>query len=146
MGLIGALGRGPVCIDTSIFIYYLEENPTYFKKVTQLFSAIEAGSITAVTSGITLLETTVLPLRKGNRPLANRYADLLTNSYGLRLVPLSFPLLRDAALIRAQTRMKTPDALQLAAALREQCTALITNDRGFATNLGVQIIQIDQYI
>ena len=143
MGVMDALGPGPVCIDTAIFIYFMEEHPKYCSMVAPLFAAIEAGILTAVTSGITLLETTVLPLRAGNMPLANRYADLLTHSRGLRLIPLALPLLRDAALIRAQTRMKTPDALQMAAALRERCTALITNDRAFAKDLGIKIIRLD---
>ena len=66
---------------------------------------------------MTLLETLVIPYRTGDLALAERYEALLARSRGLRLVDLDRPLLRAAAQLRATAGLKTPDALQIAAAL-----------------------------
>ncbi|MCL4809319.1 MAG: hypothetical protein KJ062_16255, partial [Thermoanaerobaculia bacterium] len=70
MGLTNALGRGPVGIDTAPFIYFIEEHPVFVRVLDDLFGRIDSSKLTAVTSGITLLEVLVLPLRASNRPLA----------------------------------------------------------------------------
>jgi predicted nucleic acid-binding protein len=62
------------------------------------------------------------------------------------MVPLSSALLRAAAQLRAATSMKTPDALQVAAALSARCSALLTNDGRWPERVGgVRILRIDEY-
>lgn len=56
MGLLSDLGGGPVALDSSIFIYFIEEHPIYLPVVEPLFEAIDAGELEAVTSSLTLLE------------------------------------------------------------------------------------------
>ena len=82
-----------------------------------------------VTSALTLLEVLVVPYRAEDRALAERYEQLLTRSRGIRVIDLSLDQLRDAAQLRAANGVKTPDALQLAAAMGSGCTAFVTNDR-----------------
>jgi len=66
----------------------------------------------------------------------------LTRSQGLRMVPLTLELLRGAAQLRAATGVKTPDALQLAAALAAGCKAFVTNDRRLPTVPGLSVVQL----
>ena len=146
MGLIDDLGRGPVGLDTAIFIYYLEEHPRYLPLVEPLFRAIDAGRLAAVTSAVTLIETLVVPYRRGEADLARRYEDLLTRSRGLLLVDLERPLLRAAAQLRAVARVRTPDALQLTAAVTHACSAFVTNDRKLPDLGGVRIVQLEDYV
>ncbi len=61
MGLIERLLPGPVALDTSIFIYWLEEDPRFLPVVEPLFEAIDEERLRALTSGLTLLETLVMP-------------------------------------------------------------------------------------
>jgi len=82
--------------------------------VTELFRAVDAGRLPAVTSSLTLLETLVVPYRANDQALAQRYEALLRNSRGLTLVDIDADLLRAAARLRASLRIRTPDALQLA--------------------------------
>ena len=49
-------GMRQVGIDSMAVIYLIEKNPTYIAAVRQLFGLVEAGTLTAVTSHITLLE------------------------------------------------------------------------------------------
>ena len=71
MGLVKELGEGPVALDTAPFIYLIEEHPQYLPIVRPVFKAIAAGTLPAVTSGLTLLETLVQPYQVGNAVLAD---------------------------------------------------------------------------
>lgn len=146
MGLIDAIGSGRVALDTAPFIYFIEEHPQYTPVVEPLFEAIDAGALEAVTTAITLVETLVVPLRLGDRELAERYEELLTKSRGLRLLDLDRALLRAAAEVRAATGVHLPDALQIAGALRAGCTALITNDRRLPTSPALNVIQLTDFL
>ena len=145
MGLISDLGRGPVGLDTPVFIYFMEEHPRYLPVVEQVFSAVAGARLMAITSGVTLLETLVIPYRSGNTALAARYEALLTRSRGIRFVDLDRVLLRSAAQLRALFSVRTPDALQLAAALSARCSAYLTNDRSLPVIPGLTILHVNDY-
>ncbi|MBI2998808.1 MAG: PIN domain-containing protein, partial [Deltaproteobacteria bacterium] len=129
MGLMEDIGSGPIGLDTVVFIYFIEEHPRFLSLIEPVFATMDAGSLEGVTSGVTLLETLVVPFRTGNGLLAERYEALLTRSRGIRLIDLGRSLLRAAAQLRAVTGIKTPDALQVAAALSANCSIYLTNDR-----------------
>lgn len=145
MGLIKDIGEGPVCLDTVIFIYFMEENEKYSQLVEPIFEEIDKGRLKAVTSGITLLETLVVPLRVKDDELANQYLYLLKGSQGLKMLDLDCRLLHQAAFLRATWGVKTPDALQLSAALLTNCSAFITNDRRMPNLPGLHILQLSDY-
>jgi predicted nucleic acid-binding protein len=63
----------------------------------------------------------------------------------LRLVDLECAQLRVAAHLRAIHRVRTPDALQLAAALSERCTAVVTNHRALPVVEGLRVIQLEEW-
>jgi predicted nucleic acid-binding protein len=146
VGLIEDLGRGPVGVDTALFIYLIEEEPRYLPVIEPLFRAANEGTRELVTSTLTLLEVLVVPYRAGNRALAERYEALLTRSRGIRLIEISVDQLRAAAQLRAATNVKTPDALQLVAALTAGCTTFVTNDRRIPGVAGTRILQLSDYV
>jgi predicted nucleic acid-binding protein len=146
LGLSGDLGRGRTGIDTSIFIYFLEEDPRFLPLVEPLFIDADEGRRELVTSALTLLEVMVIPYRAGDHALAERYEQLLTRSRGVLLVDISREQLRAAAQLRAASGMKTPDALQLAAALSSGCSAFLTNDRRLPAVAGMRILQLADYV
>lgn len=146
MGVMEDIGGGPVALDTAVFIYFIEEHQQYLPLIEPVFSAIDSGTVEGVTSGLTLLETLVVPYRVGNLPLAERYEALLTRSRGIRLLDLDRPLLRAAAQLRAGLRVRTPDALQLAAALAAHCSAYLTNDRALPPVPGLKTLQLRSYL
>lgn len=146
MGLIEDIGTGPVCLDTCLFIYFIEEDKRYISVVSEVFEAIDAGQVTAVTSGITLLESLVIPLRAKDLKLADQYKKLLSESRGLTLLELNQDLLYQGALLRAKFDIKTPDALQIAAAKSAHCSAFVTNDRRLPKIPGLAILQLSEYL
>jgi len=146
MGLTADLGPGPVAIDTAVFIYFIEEDPRFLPLIDPLFREADQGTRELVTSALTLLEVLVVPYRAGNRLLADRYEALLTRSRGIRLVDLTRDQLRAAAQLRATTGIKTPDALQLVAAIGAECQTFLTNDRRLPTVPGLQVKQLSAYV
>ena len=65
---------------------------------------------------------------------------LLSGSRGLTVVEIDRDVSRAAAQLRAQFSLRTPDALQLAAARLSGCSAFITNDRRLPSIDGLRII------
>jgi predicted nucleic acid-binding protein len=142
--LIEALGS-PVAIDTAIVIYFIERHERYADVVLPLFEAADRGELELVTSGVTLMEVLVAPYRAGDAGLAERYEALLTRSRGLTMVDLGRPVIRAAAQLRAVHRLRTPDALQIAAALSRGCSSFLTNDRRLPSLPTLGVHQLAEY-
>ena len=142
MGLIQHLGEGRVAVDTAVFIYFIEEHPMYLPLVEPLFAEVDAGRRELVTSALTLLEVLVVPYRAGDLQLAERYEAIFSRSRGLRVVDLDRGQLRTAAQIRATHGVRTPDALQLAAAFSERCQVFLTTDRRMPALPGLRVVQL----
>lgn len=146
MGLMADLGRGPVGVDTAIFIYFIEEHPRFLPLLEPLFQEVDKGRREIVTSALTLLEVLAVPYRSRDHLLAERYEVLLTRSRGVRVADISRDHLRTAAQLRAATGVKTPDALQLVAALRAGCGTFLTNDRELPALRGLRILHLASYV
>jgi predicted nucleic acid-binding protein len=61
------------------------------------------------------------------------------------LVGVSTDQLRAAARLRAATGMRTPDALQVTAALAMRCRTLVTNDRRLPGVPGLKVLQVSDF-
>jgi predicted nucleic acid-binding protein len=146
MGVIQAVGKGPVALDSSVFIYFIEEHPDFIELLHPLFLAIEQGQLQAYTSELTLLEILVVPYRLGRGDLAEQYETLLSGSRGFGLVPVNRPILLDAARIRARHNLKTPDAIQVISAVAAHCSCLLTNNRDFGRIEVPRILQLSDFI
>jgi predicted nucleic acid-binding protein len=87
------------------------------------------------------------PYRAGNLALADRCEAYLSRSRGVRLVDVGRAELRMAAQLRAlHPSVRTPDALQLAAALSAGCRSFVTNDRDLPTVTGLRVLQLQSYL
>ena len=146
MGFLDDLSEGPVAADTVTFIYLIEENPRFLPLVKPLFEEAARGARQIVTSALTLLEVLVVPYRYRNSVLAERYEAILARSRGIDLVDITRNQLRAAAQIRASCGIRTPDALQLAAAVTSGCKAFITNDRELPQIGTTRVLQLDTYV
>lgn len=133
-----------VFLDTSCFIYYFEDSLPYSPYLDKLFERIEQGQLRAVTSVITLLEILTKPLREGNANLSNEYQRVLLNARGLEVVSVTPDVAVRVAELRARTSLKTPDALQLSAALVSNCDLMITNDKKFKSIPDLEVLLLDE--
>lgn len=117
-----------VGLDTSIFIYHLESNPSYLALTTELLGMVRDGEVSAATSAITLMEIDVRPLQLGRADVADEYEVLISRFPNLRLYEVSIPIARIAAELRAKYRLRPADALQVATALHFDATLFVSND------------------
>jgi predicted nucleic acid-binding protein len=118
-----------VAFDTAPLIYYIEENQEYLQLADELFSAIDGGIVQSITSVLTLQEVLVAPLRDGRPDLADKYREVLTRSANVTLHVIDESICEIAAQMRAShTWLRTPDALQIATALRHGAQIMVTND------------------
>jgi predicted nucleic acid-binding protein len=121
-----------IALDTSIFIYQLEANPKYLALTDAVFSWVERSGHEAVTSTITMTELLVPSYRDGNEQRVDEFYGLLSTYPNLRWIAPDLETADLAARLRAMYRLRTPDALQAATAIRAQATGFITNDPVFA--------------
>jgi predicted nucleic acid-binding protein len=145
MGSLNIPDGSLVYIDTSVVIYTIEQVPGYCALLEPLWDKFQAKKVNLLSSELLLLKSLVLPLRMANRNLVNAYEQLLLLS-SLRLVPIHQAVLRDAANLRATTRLKTPDAIHAATALQENCTLFLTNDRQFHAITGLTAIVLEEIL
>ncbi len=116
-------------IETAPLIYYVEENPVFVRKMDTIVDAVDQRSMEVVTSVITLAEVLTQPLKLGDSQLEQEYRDILMNSAGFRLLPVTARIAESTARLRARYNLRTPDALHVAAALDAGCDAFLTNDK-----------------
>jgi len=85
-----------------------------------------------VTSFVTLIEVLAHPLREGRPELAEEYRKILLQSRALTAIPLDEGIAAEAAGLRARHNLRTPDAIQLATAIRSGASWFLTNDAELA--------------
>ena len=141
MSLLEQLTEGcTVTVDTAPIIYMLDGNETFAPHYRPLFTAVEQGLLDAVVSTITIAEVLAGPLGSGDEILAARYLDVLTRSPGWTVWDLTTEVAETAARVRVQTRLRLPDAVQVATALASGSAALVTHDRDFETVEGMRVL------
>jgi len=128
-----------------MIIIHAMNNKWNLGPVEPLFREADDGRKELVTSALTLLEVLVVPYRSGDHILAERYAAILTRSRGIKVADISRDHLRAAAQLKAATGIKTPDSLQLVAALAAKCSTFLTNDRDLPTLPGIRVLQLNSY-
>ena len=130
-----------VMVDTAPFIYVLESHPQFADQFVGLFEAAASSDLVIALSTITLAEVLTGPFKAGQTALAKRYEKTLSL---YRVIPVSTPIAALAAQLRAQYRLKLPDAIQLATALDIGAAAFVTHDRDFSQVTGVEILKNDK--
>jgi len=136
-----------VALDTSVFIYYFNRQQPYFAPCLQLIRSIESGQLRAVISTVSEMEILVEPLAQGRHELVNDIEDLLRRLTSLDVVAVDRALARRAAELRAETRLRSLDALVAVTAIASGCSHLVGNDREFASRVkGVDYVMVADYV
>lgn len=134
-----------IFLDTSPFIYWLEEHPVYTPILEPIFSSISAGRKTAFSSVITYLEVLVKPLQKKRRDLVLKYKEILLYAPYFELVKIEPEVCEAAAQLKAIYSIKTPDAIQIAVAKLHHADIFLTNDHGLKRIREVTVIALSDY-
>jgi predicted nucleic acid-binding protein len=145
-GIAEQLQPGAVIgIDTSVFIYAFERNPTYDHVVRPLLAALALGDLRGVTSIITLTELLVRPLRLRGTAAADSLQTRLLGHPNLEIRDVSRDIARRAAELRARHSLQPMDSLQVATAIQAGAAAFLTNDLRLQRVDDVPILLIDDF-
>jgi predicted nucleic acid-binding protein len=129
--------------DTSPVIYFVEANPQYDALVTEIFQRVSNGAPSGATSVITLSEVLVQPIIRQQTLLQREYRDLLMRSRNFSTWAISASIAELGAELRAQYRLRTPDALQIATALEAGCEGFLSNDAGLRRVTELRVLILD---
>ena len=116
-----------IFLDTNFFIYLIQGTGPQFIRTKYLLNAFSSRRDEILTSVMTLGEMLVVPMREGDRVLAQRYRKIL-RSPGITVLPFLEDAAETFALIRGDKSIKPPDAIQLATAATAGCDLFLTND------------------
>jgi len=129
--------------DTAPIIYLVEAHPRHGPAMLEVVRRIDVGALTGITSVITLIEVLTQPMRIGAAALQAQYKDLLVNSQYFETVDVDPEFAVVAASLRARYNLRTPDAIQVAAAIGAGCEAFLTNDVGLRRVNELRVIVLD---
>lgn len=144
MECIDALRGSTVGLDTGPLIYYIEEHPAFLARIKPFFEAAERNDFRIVTSFVMLLEVLVHPLREGRPELADEYRSILLQSPALTAIPLDEGIAEGAAELRARHNLRTPDAIQIATAIRSGASWFLTNDAELTNLSEIPVLVLKQ--
>lgn len=147
MGLVDELKEQRICIDTAPIIYFIEKHPKYITHLHPLFIEINKGNVEAITSTITitLLEVLVIPLKTGNKTLAEKYREILLYSEGFTTFEVLHEVSELAAKLRAKYNIKTPDAIQIATGILYGASLFLTNDPNLKKISDISVFILDDF-
>jgi predicted nucleic acid-binding protein len=147
LGLAAFLRRHRrVALDTNVFIYAVEEHPVYASLAYRVLEWVEHHGRSAVTSTITMTELLTRPYSEKNSPWVNEYYGLLSRYPNLEWIAPDLEAADLAARFRAQYRLRTPDAIQAATAVRAGVRGFISNDPAFRRVDGLETLLFDELL
>lgn len=117
-----------ILLDTVALIYFLEENERYAKTAEEIFGRIESGELQGILANLAFAELLVPLYRSGNPQAAAGLSNRLINFRNLEVVTLTTEISREAARLRADYGLRTPDAIHGATAIITQASGILTND------------------
>ena len=145
MGSLTLPQAGIVYLDANGLIYTVEGIEPYRSLLNPMWEAAEDGALTVVSSGLIVAETLVKPLRDANSQIEAQYREVFEASV-LRILEMPLLVFEHAARVRADTGLKTADALHAAAALQAGCDLFITNDADFRRVEALPTVVLDDLV
>ncbi len=136
---------GSIYIDANVIIYSVERVEPYRSLLAPMWEEAKAGRFALASSELVALETLIRPLRDGNVLLEMLFRSVLA-AEEMNLIPATLATWEDAARIRADTGLATPDALHAATALSTGCALFVTNDTDFHRIEGLSIVVLDDLL
>lgn len=126
-----------VYLDTNALIYLTEGSAAFKTSLQEILQAALAAKARLVTCELAITEVLVAPLRQQNAVLIAAYNELFESF--VEAVPIEREMLIRAAQLRAATpRLRTPDAIHLAAAQSLEAVVFVTGDADIVVNPPMQ--------
>lgn len=115
-----------VALDSNLFIYYFEDNPEFAPTIKKIFDKIINGSISAITSVISITETLSYP---SPEKVIDGITETFLNFPNIIIMDIDQQIAFEAASIRRKYSFRLPDSIQLATAKLNKAQVFISNDQ-----------------
>jgi predicted nucleic acid-binding protein len=127
--------------DTMLFVYWLENNPQYAKRIDAVHRRMQERGDQLITGAFTFGEVLAGPYRIGAVQVAEDARQLL-QSVVYEVVPFTFETADHYARIRGTTRLPPADSIHLACAAQAGTDLFLTNDKRLLGKVvpGIQFI------
>jgi predicted nucleic acid-binding protein len=129
---------GLIYLDANCLIYSVEHIEPYDLLLQQVW---RRGGV--MTSELALLEVLVKPFKAKDTLLQTSYRELLKAPEVKHLMPLTAEVLEQAARLRAEVNIKTPDAIHAASALIGEAVLFLSNDERFKRVSGLPFLYLN---
>ena len=130
-----------VYLDTNCIIYFVENNPIWCPKVIARITSIRSANDELAVGDLARAECLVGPFRNNDVGLEARYRSFFSDP-DIHILGMTAAVCERAARLRADYRIKLPDALHLATAIEHGCGLFLTNDAQLArfTAIPVEVL------
>ncbi|HEX7286339.1 MAG TPA: type II toxin-antitoxin system VapC family toxin [Candidatus Angelobacter sp.] len=127
--------------DTMLFVYWLEDNPAYAKRVKQVLAKMEERQDRLCTSAFTVGEVLVGPYKTDATATAKQILGVFESSF-VEVIPYTLATADLYAKIRADHGVSPADAIHLACAAQANTDLFLTNDASLTKKVipGIQFI------
>lgn len=129
------------------FIYQFTAHPTYSPLTDCIFEKLEQNKLSATTSTISIIESLVLPERKHQSELVREYQNVFRLVPNLKVLSVDFHLSALTAKLRGiYPQLRIPDAIQVGAAILDEASIFITNDKQLTKVSQIKVKLLDDYV
>lgn len=136
-----------VALDSSCFIYHIEENRKYLPFTEVLFERLlPRRRVSAISSTLLLTEVLTKPIGEGRMDLVLAYKSIIVSFPSLRLISFDADIAEKAAYFRSQYDLRTPDAIHIATAFVSGAGAVVGNDAKWKKVREIDAIVLDEFI
>lgn len=134
-----------VALDSNILIYLVERSPEHAASLGRMLDRMIADGAELTISEIGVAECLYGAFKRADAAMEQRYRLVLFDKAFIRMLPLDFEVLIEAAHHGAKAGLKLIDAIHLRAAVRAGCDAFVTNDRALGPMDGLAIVQLASF-
>jgi predicted nucleic acid-binding protein len=120
-----------IYVDTNVIIRLIEGDGSARAPLEERLAPLKGTGCFLMTCQLSRLECRTKPMRDDDKSLLALYDDFF-RSEEVDVLPLSIAVVDKATEIRAAYKVKTPDALHLAAAIIAGAKAFVTGDKSLA--------------
>lgn len=140
-----------IAFDASATLAYLAGSEAASPAAAWIFDrCLATGRNPGVLSTLTAAGLLVRPFRAGDASVGT-VEGFLRFFGSIRLADVTYPIAREAARIRAITRLSMPDAIVIATAMAQRAVVLATNDRQWPATVetvaeGLHVVRLGLFV
>ena len=115
-------------LDANVTIYFVQKVAPYYPGIRRRMTDAQGQPrVQCAVNELLLMEVRVKPMREQDRATLDSF-ERYFDAFACRSIALDRSVFELATQLRVQHRVKTPDSLHLAAAIRAGCDQFWTND------------------